>query len=718
MTRGLTIKMMDHVFEKKTSGTNFKTAYILYALCCFLCPTTKDEAGPKLFLGVMDLDAIPHYAWPQFILDWLVHQITMYKNRGAKAAKKAGKIEAPGVGCCVLLLMISIEGFQLAKRTFIQQVEQIQKTDDILMEALENKPSGRDESTRDVQNKPSGEQSERDESDNGSESHESHGGDEGDESDGGEEGDPSDGLIFEQMDTNPTMESIHSQSAHSPPKRGVAKAKSKKPPLKKAKKPVLKRKRRLTSESEAMDIGQMLVSKNGALQLAKFNLDRFRELLVHVVIRHDLPLSFVKYDGVRNIFTYLNLEAHSISRRTIRTAVLSLHEKEYQTLGRNLRTLPGRVCLTLLNFSYMPPPHSGVALKEKVYDLLGKWGIENKLFSFTLDNASANDVLVDLLKNHLNLNSALVDEGSCFHIRCCAHILNLVCAIQFLLNKEMNNTDPFMRRMAGQMMVKFYRYWSEHSVILCTRIREKLFGLFSEYQAKASCKPEVVQGNVVQENQGEFIENFDAFESHSFVSSAQKSQLELYLDEPRLARNENIDVLEYWRAHSYRYPELASMARDVLSIPISTVASESAFSVGGRVLDKYRSSLKPKIVEALICSRDWLFGGEEIDNVKLDDIIEDIMNLNLDNDQSESVGCSSSVINLLEITSLDLIGKGNSRMSIHQDAARNLLDKVFIVRLGRGFYGECLGVRADGNSNLTDEIAKELSLESAAAGLR
>ncbi|KAF7124929.1 hypothetical protein RHSIM_Rhsim12G0083800 [Rhododendron simsii] len=62
MTRGLTVKMMDHVFEKKTSGTKFKTAYVLYALCCFLCPTTKDEAGPKLFPGVMDLDAIPHYA--------------------------------------------------------------------------------------------------------------------------------------------------------------------------------------------------------------------------------------------------------------------------------------------------------------------------------------------------------------------------------------------------------------------------------------------------------------------------------------------------------------------------------------------------------------------------------------------------------------------------------------------------------------------------------
>ncbi|KAI8556317.1 hypothetical protein RHMOL_Rhmol05G0243400 [Rhododendron molle] len=80
--------MIDAVFEKEIYGKKFKTAYILFALCCFLCLTIKDEAGPKLFPGVMDLHAIPNYAWPQFVLDWLVRQITMYKNRVAKATKQ------------------------------------------------------------------------------------------------------------------------------------------------------------------------------------------------------------------------------------------------------------------------------------------------------------------------------------------------------------------------------------------------------------------------------------------------------------------------------------------------------------------------------------------------------------------------------------------------------------------------------------------------------
>jgi hypothetical protein len=57
----------------------------------------------------------------------------------------------------------------------------------------------------------------------------------------------------------------------------------------------------------------------------------------------------------------------------------------------------------------------------------------------------------------------------------------------------------------------------------------------------------------------------------------------------------------------------------VLAIPITTVASESAFSTGDRVLDPFRSSLAPRTVEALVCSQNWLRSKPLNYDSKMDD---------------------------------------------------------------------------------------------------
>ncbi|GFZ13130.1 hypothetical protein Acr_23g0015150 [Actinidia rufa] len=62
----------------------------------------------------------------------------------------------------------------------------------------------------------------------------------------------------------------------------------------------------------------------------------------------------------------------------------------------------------------------------------------------------------------------------------------------------------------------------------------------------------------------------------------------------------------WWKINSSKYRILSQIARDVLAIPVSTVASESAFSTGEHVLDQFRSSLTPKLVKCLICTQDWL----------------------------------------------------------------------------------------------------------------
>ncbi|GAU25339.1 hypothetical protein TSUD_376020 [Trifolium subterraneum] len=47
----------------------------------------------------------------------------------------------------------------------------------------------------------------------------------------------------------------------------------------------------------------------------------------------------------------------------------------------------------VLAFFHFPPPHTGANLAEKLLCLLKEWGIERKIFSVTLDNASNNDAM-------------------------------------------------------------------------------------------------------------------------------------------------------------------------------------------------------------------------------------------------------------------------------------------------------------------------------------
>jgi len=94
------------------------------------------------------------------------------------------------------------------------------------------------------------------------------------------------------------------------------------------------------------------------------------------------------------------------------------------------------------------------------------------------------------------------------------------------------------------------------------------------------------------------------FEKEYFQDNAteMKNELERYLAEPNEdIRNKTFDILAWWKISSTKYHVMSLIARDVLAIQVSTVASELAFSTGGRVLDCFQSSLSPSIVEALIC---------------------------------------------------------------------------------------------------------------------
>jgi hypothetical protein len=97
------------------------------------------------------------------------------------------------------------------------------------------------------------------------------------------------------------------------------------------------------------------------------------------------------------------------------------------------------------------------------------------------------------------------------------------------------------------------------------------------------------------------------------ASSNAKTELDKYLVEACEEAEGKFDILGWWKLNAHRFPVLAALACDVLAIPITSVASESAFSTGGRILDDFRTSLTPFMLEALVCTQDWLRRTTPID---------------------------------------------------------------------------------------------------------
>ncbi|XP_071914115.1 zinc finger BED domain-containing protein RICESLEEPER 2-like [Coffea arabica] len=88
----------------------------------------------------------------------------------------------------------------------------------------------------------------------------------------------------------------------------------------------------------------------------------------------------------------------------------------------------------------------------------------------------------------------------------------------------------------------------------------------------------------------------------------EKSDLDVYLEESRYAcdARANLDVLGWWKGERLRFSILSRMAADILSVYVTTVASKSTFSAGGRVIDDRRASMSVETVQMLLCGNDWI----------------------------------------------------------------------------------------------------------------
>lgn len=106
-----------------------------------------------------------------------------------------------------------------------------------------------------------------------------------------------------------------------------------------------------------------------------------------------------------------------------------------------------------MNFCEVPPPHTSIVVCDVLNKCLVEWGIENKVWKITVDNDAYNDLAIRLLKENISYKNNLPLSGKLFHVRCCAHILNLLVQdglseiqnIIFMLSTALEFKDVFPR---------------------------------------------------------------------------------------------------------------------------------------------------------------------------------------------------------------------------------------------------------------------------------
>jgi hypothetical protein len=82
----------------------------------------------------------------------------------------------------------------------------------------------------------------------------------------------------------------------------------------------------------------------------------------------------------------------------------------------------------LIAFKELPTPHTGIAIGKQLITTIGEWKIVDKVAFVTVDNASSNNVAISHVLSILKDQSqnALEFNGKFFHVRCAAHIINLI----------------------------------------------------------------------------------------------------------------------------------------------------------------------------------------------------------------------------------------------------------------------------------------------------
>ncbi|XP_073222368.1 zinc finger BED domain-containing protein DAYSLEEPER-like [Cicer arietinum] len=342
----------------------------------------------------------------------------------------------------------------------------------------------------------------------------------------------------------------------------------------------------------------------------RYSNEKMREIITTTIMVHKYPFSVVEDDIWMWGFQYANPDFHKVTHKTTRNDCLAIFDMEKKILKKFLESV-SKISLTtnmwkssrqvveymvitghfidvgwnlqkrVLSFVKVPPPRRGIDVVDAIYKCLKTWGIENKVFSISVDNASYNDSCLRCLKDNLSLSK--------------------VWKVKQILDKTDEDEDIFMKEMCNMLMAiasvldprcKFHMvricfpliYKSKEVVdenikkVICSL--EELYDEYLVLSLEESSSPIVnLDCNNLSSSQENvaIITGFDEILSilrENETVPPVKSELQDYLDEGiYVPKTKSFCALDWWRNNSMKYKILSKMVADVLAIPISIVAS-------------------------------------------------------------------------------------------------------------------------------------------------
>jgi hypothetical protein len=206
---------------------------------------------------------------------------------------------------------------------------------------------------------------------------------------------------------------------------------------------------------EVKNEGEMSVGDGcvGNMVITKYNVTKIRLAIAKMTIKAELPFRFVETEAFQEFMSTIESRFQVPSRYTVMKDCVKLFMSEKEKLRAMFMTTDAWVCLTtdmqtlvqklnymvitshfidsdwnlhkrILNFCLIPN-HKGETIWEKILECMLGWGIRN-IFTITVNNATSNDAGLEYVKMRTCNKPGAILESQFMHIRCCAHILNLI----------------------------------------------------------------------------------------------------------------------------------------------------------------------------------------------------------------------------------------------------------------------------------------------------